>query len=171
MDHPWIPFPLRKWDVLTPLIAAPVVIIVLVAVRLRGGPFPEAIGTSAGADLMALVVSFGLDNYRATPSFKWQAGKQSFALLMALVAAAFFCVPALLQDPDTYFSSAPNERFYMIGRYGNVHGIKTARELGREHWAMEVGGSGTFALALGAFSIMVLRRNLRPPAQAERISI
>jgi hypothetical protein len=88
--------------------------------------------------------------------------KNVTALVLVVVILGAFLAPALRSDPDTFFSSSPDEQFVESDQYGANRQVKSSRELGREHWAERVSGSLTFALVLGGFSVINLGRNLIP---------
>ena len=159
MGRPWIRFSWRPLWIMALWASAFIVSQAVVMLRLREG---GALGAGLGAGLLGLIAAACLDRFHPKGAFAWQVAKHVAALVLVAVIACAFLAPTLRSDPDTFFSSSPNERIVESDQFGANREVKTSRELGRERWASHVAGSLTFALVLGAFSAVNLGRNLLP---------
>jgi MFS family permease len=137
----------------------------IVLLRLREG---GALGAGLGAGLLGLIIAACLDQFHSKGAFSWQVAKNVVALVLVMLVIGVVLVPVLRSDPDTFFSSSPDEQFIQTDQFGGHREVKSSRELGRQHWAERVSGSLTFALVLGAFSVINLGRNLLPRTEEFR---
>ena len=164
----WLGFP---WSVVSvvSLLACPLITIIVILWRRKvGGSFYiDGIGAGFGAWVGVIFIAVWIQA-KATASRRAAVIAAWLSVLIALLVLCFLFWPTLWVEPQTYFSSDPNDEYIVKERSGRSW-RETASELGQARWAKTIGGSLTFGFALGSIAVTTIIRNTigqpirRPP--------